>query len=81
MDYELTRHAKERMAERGISVKLLEDALRNPTKLLHDEKDKMMFKKLYGKKNNRLLIVIAERAKDQLKIITIIDTSKPEKYL
>lgn len=80
MDYELTRHAKERMAERKISAKLLESAILHPTRLLYDENNKIMFKKLYAG-NKRLLILVAERAKNQLKIITIIDTSKPEKYL
>lgn len=80
MDYELTRHAKERMLERHISEKLLNDAILNPTKLLYNENSKLMFKKLYAK-DKRLLIVIAERTKTNLKIITIIDTSKPEKYL
>lgn len=80
MDYELTRHAKERMAERKISAKLLESAILNPTSLLYNEEDKIMYKKLYAN-DKRLLIVVAERIKDQLKIITIIDTSKPNKYL
>lgn len=80
MDYELTRHAKERMAERRISEKLLENAMRYPSKVLYDENGKIMFKKLYAG-NKRLLIIVAERAKNQLKVITIIDTSKPEKYL
>lgn len=45
MDYELTRHAKERMAERKISEKLLENAILHPNKVLYDEKGKIMFKK------------------------------------
>ncbi|KKT42041.1 MAG: hypothetical protein UW28_C0004G0013 [Parcubacteria group bacterium GW2011_GWA2_44_13] len=39
-----------------------------------------MFKKLYAK-NKRLLIVVAERTKTHLKIITIIDTSNINKHL
>ena len=81
MDYELTRHAKERMVERRISEKLLESAIKYPTKVLYDEIDKIMFKKLYGHRDNRLLIIICERLRGKLKIITIIDTSKPDKYL
>ena len=80
MDYELTRHAKERMVERRISEKLLESAVLRPNKVLYDEKDKIMFKKLYAG-DKRLLIVVAERAKNHLKIITIIDTSQVKKYL
>ncbi|OGF63969.1 hypothetical protein A2661_02305 [Candidatus Giovannonibacteria bacterium RIFCSPHIGHO2_01_FULL_45_24] len=80
MDYELTRHAKERMAERRISEKLLESAILHPNKVLYDEKDKIMFKKLYAG-DKRLLIVVAERVKNRLKIITIIDTSQVKKYL
>ena len=80
MDYELTRHARERMLERRISEKLLDDAILNPTKLLYNEDNKLMFKKLYAK-NKRLLIVVAERTKTHLKIITIIDTSNINKHL
>lgn len=80
MDYELTRHAKERMAERKIPEKLLENALLNPTKLLYDENGKMMFTKLYAH-GKRLLVIIAERGKDRLKIITIINTSRLDKFL
>mgnify|MGYP001579597306 CR=1 FL=1 len=75
MDYELTRHAKERMAERHISEKLLENVILYPSKVLYDEKNKIMFKKLYAG-DKRLLIIIAERIKNKLKIITVIDTSK-----
>lgn len=81
MDYELTRHARERMVERHISEKLLESAFQHPTKVLYDESGKIMFKKLYGRANSRLLIIVCERRQDKLKIITIIDTSKPTKYL
>ena len=80
MDYELTRHARERMLERRISEKLLDDAILNPTKLLYNEDNKLMFKKFYAK-NKRLLIVVAERTKTHLKIITIIDTSNINKHL
>ncbi len=80
MDYELTKHAKERMVERRISKNLLEHAIIGPTKVLYDENGKLMFKKLYAK-NKRLLIIVAERTKTHLKIITIIDTSNINKYL
>lgn len=80
-DYFLSKHAKERMLERRISKFDIEWTLRKPTKLLYNEENKLLFKKIYGKKKNRLLIIVAERSGNKLKIITIIDTTNIKKYL
>lgn len=41
-----------------------------------------MFKKLYKKRHTtRLLIVVGEKVKDTLRVITVIETSKIKKYL
>ncbi|OGF70479.1 hypothetical protein A3B05_00140 [Candidatus Giovannonibacteria bacterium RIFCSPLOWO2_01_FULL_43_160] len=82
MSYELTKHARERMEERTISKELIEEALRNPTKVWYDEDGRILIKKLYKKKDKeRLLLIIGEKANGKLKIITIIETSKIKKYL
>ncbi len=70
------------MQERSISVALIEEALVNPTKILYDARGRLMFKKLYKKRHiPRLLIVIGEKVKDTLRVITVIETSKIKKYL
>ena len=80
--YILTAHAKERMRERAIPAQLIRDALRNPTNVSYNVHRQLLIKKLYKRKGNeRLLLMVVERAGDQLKIITVIDTSKIKKYL
>ncbi|KKT78713.1 hypothetical protein A2W48_02865 [Candidatus Giovannonibacteria bacterium RIFCSPHIGHO2_12_44_12] len=77
-----TRHAKERMAERSISTSAIVDALRNPTRVLYDVDNRLLFKKLYKNKDKeRLLLIVAEMEKEIFKVITVIDTSKVKKYL
>ena len=80
-DYFLSKHAKERAQERLIRKSDIEEALCKPTKLLYNEKDKLIFKKIYGNIENRLLIIVTERSGQKLKIITIIDTTNIKKYL
>ena len=53
-----------------------------PTKILYDDKGRILFKKIYNKNGKqRLLLVAGEEVKDTLEIITVIDTSKVKKYL
>lgn len=80
-NYILSKHAKERVIERRIRKSDIELTLLKPDKLLYNENNKFLFKKIYGKKKNRLLIIIAERSENKLKIITIIDTTNIKKYL
>lgn len=82
MEYILSDHARKRIAERSITKQQVESALRYPTKVLYDNKGRLMFKKLYLRKSSqRLLIVVGEKQFSKLKIITVIDTSKVRKYL
>lgn len=70
------------MAERLIPDKLIAGTLRNPTKVLYDSKGRLLFKKLYQKKGQtRLLLIVGIKTDDNLRIITVIDTSKIRKYL
>ncbi len=70
------------MKERSIQQSLLEGTLANPTKVLYDARGRLMFKKLYKKRHTtRLLIVVGEKVKDTLRVITVIETSKIKKYL
>jgi hypothetical protein len=47
MRYELTFHARKRMKERVISEKLIQDALRLPTKVSVDQDGTWLYKKTY----------------------------------
>lgn len=82
MEYYLTKHAQARMAERGISNKLLNEALHNPTEIMYDNNGRMLYKYVYIKENaKRLLIIVLIPEKNRVKIITVIDTSKIRKYI
>ncbi|KKQ01503.1 MAG: hypothetical protein US18_C0046G0006 [Parcubacteria group bacterium GW2011_GWB1_36_5] len=82
MKYVIKSHARERMKERSISEKLIEDAIANPTMVLYDNDGRILFKKLYKNKGiDRLLLVAGEPKKDILEIVTVIETSKIKKYL
>ena len=82
MDYILTPHAKQRMVERLIPDKLIAATLRNPTKVLYDSRGRLLFKKLYQKKGQtRLLLIAGIKTGNSLRIVTVIDTSKLRKYL
>jgi len=82
MDYLLTTHAEKRLAERSIPRKLLDEALREPTKISYDAANRALIKKLYRKhRQERLLLIVGEIMGSTLKIITVIDTSKVKKYL
>lgn len=79
--YILTKHAKLRLVERSIAKQVLEESLQSPTKIEYYN-GKLMYKKLYQRGNKkRLLMIVATKDYDQLRIITIIDTSKIQKYL
>ncbi len=82
MRYFFTRHALERMKERSISKRLIGIAFANPTKVLYDDSDRVLIKKLYKKSGtDRLLMIAGKLEKGGFKIITVIETSKIRKYL
>lgn len=81
-EYIIKPHARKRMKERSIPESLIKEALQEPTKILYDERNRLLFKKLYTKgRKERLLLVAVEVKETKLEIITVIDTSKVEKYL
>lgn len=82
MDYGLTNHARQRIKERNISIKLVEEAVSNPTKISVDSKGVLILKKAVLIKGKRRLLLIAGQVREnKFKIFTIIDTSKVKKYL
>lgn len=82
MKYEFSPHARKRMEERSISEKLVVEALKFPTKISSDKRGRQLVKKLYIKRKSQRLLLIAVETKGGIsRIITLIDTSKIEKYL
>ncbi len=80
-----TKHSLERAEERTISKKELRDAIYFPDKIDESSQDNKRFliKKIYYNeklKAEHLLMIICEKEKEIIKIITIIDTSKISKY-
>ena len=80
-----TKHSLERVEERAISKKELRDAIYFPDKIDESSQDNKRFliKKIYYNeklKAEHLLMIICEKEKEIIKIITIIDTSKISKY-
>ena len=82
MKYLLTKHAQERMAERSIDINIIESALVDPTKIEYDGNGSCLIKKLFLKNNSpRLLLIAGKIENNQIKIFTVIETSKIKKYL
>ncbi len=80
-----TKHSLERAKERLISEKELRLAINHPDKIDKSSQNNKRFliKKIYHNKKlkaDHLLMIICEKKKGIIKIITIIDTSKLSKY-
>jgi hypothetical protein len=79
-------HAIGRLREREISKDIALNALKNPDKveLSKQSASRILFKKVYYSqtfKREHLLMLVCEKNKDTLEVVTIIDTSKITKYL
>lgn len=82
MRYFFTNHAIERMKERSISKRLIGIAFANPTKVLYDDNDRILIKKIYKRRGiDRLLLIAEKLEKGDFKVFTVIKTSKIRKYL
>ena len=80
-----TKHSLERAKERAINEKDLRDAIYFPDKIDKSSQNNKRFliKKIYYNeklKADHLLMIVCEKEKRIIKIITIIDTSKISKY-
>ena len=80
-----TKHSLERAKERLISEKELRFAVRYPDKIDKSSQNNKRFliKKIYYNKKlkaDHLLMIICEKKRGAIKIVTIIDTSKISKY-
>ena len=73
----LTRHARERMALRGVSMGELELALASCPSYRDVSGAKVYIRKL----NDHTLVVIAERVGDALKVITVYKARRVDKLI
>lgn len=87
MDFKIifSPHALKRIQERGILLKLVKEAIKFPDKVETSSisPSRILVKKLYSNeklKKDHLLLIIIERKKNLMEVITIIDTSKISKY-
>jgi len=82
MDYTLSAHAKARMRERGIRQEDVQDAIDHSTIRSTQRDGRTLIKKVYTREGKqRLLLIAGEHRKNIFNIITVIDTSKVNKYL
>ncbi|MBI4135407.1 DUF4258 domain-containing protein [Candidatus Uhrbacteria bacterium] len=86
MRIRFTKHARERIAERGITNDQIEQAIEFPDKIGRSVFNHARFivKKIYFNTNlakKHLLMIIYEEKRNEVQVITIIDTSKIDKYL
>lgn len=82
----ISKHARERMKERKISKEIVSAALAYPEQVAFDKtaRNRYIAKKVYQpttKTRAYLLLIIYERTPDEIKVITVISTSKINKYL
>ena len=80
-----TKHSLERANERAISKKVLKDAIYYPDKIDKSSQNNKRFliKKIYYNeklKTDHLLMIVCEKEKRVVKVVTIIDTSKISQY-
>jgi uncharacterized DUF497 family protein len=83
MQIRFTKHAEERMKERGLTRRKIIDAFAHPDKLQASSKtnNRFLIKKITrGEKRNHLLLIVFEKKQYEIVVITVIDTSKIDKY-
>lgn len=79
----ISTHAKQRMLEREIVKEDVVSALTYPDKVEVDKTngDRFLAKKVYKKSTRKfVLLVVYEKDEEQINVITVISTSKIEKY-
>lgn len=86
MKIEFTKHAIGRMKERGLDKSTVEEFIKSPDKIANSNinKKRFLIKKIYYNKKykkDHLLMMVCEKEKGILTIVTIIDTSKISKYI
>lgn len=83
MQIRFTKHAEARMKERRIVRRTIEEAILHPHVIQASTKsgNRFIVKTLHWQAHRKhLLMIIFEKHRDTLLVITIIDTSKINKY-
>lgn len=85
MNLHFTAHTRERMDERGIPETQVREAIEHPDKVGRSflNRSRFVVKRIYYNAllaRKHLLMVIYEEGNEEIRVITIIDTSKIEKY-
>jgi hypothetical protein len=73
----LTNHARQRAKQRGVSIAAIWDCVLHPDSVDGDT-DSRCYKKVAG---HQLLLVYTKDADGNIVVITVIKTSKIEKYM
>jgi len=80
MDFELTIHVYERLAERNIPVQVLMLVLEAPEQILEEEGGKVYQSKVTINGKTRLLRAFVNDTARPQRVKSVYDTSKIEKY-
>ncbi|HEY0072693.1 MAG TPA: DUF4258 domain-containing protein [Abditibacteriaceae bacterium] len=81
-DFHISRHAKEEMARRGISLEKVELVLQNPEQVIDATNDNAAYQSLidFGGGRYFLVRVIMDESRVPPVVVTVYRTSKIEKY-
>ncbi len=77
---DFSKHARERMKSRGISVDQVTDVMENPDDVISQPCKTIYQKKIYKKNSLYLYRVFVNSCKEPELIITVYRTSKIDKY-
>ncbi|HLD20757.1 MAG TPA: DUF4258 domain-containing protein [Patescibacteria group bacterium] len=83
MKYRFTKHALDRMGERGLAKDDVIEGIESAGKIHSSTKVTTRFiaKKLYKTtKGQHVLLIIFEKSRSETLVVTVIDTSKVQKY-
>ncbi|MHB8883268.1 MAG: DUF4258 domain-containing protein [Thermodesulfovibrionales bacterium] len=82
MKYEISKHAREEMERRVISVQIVETILQNPQQIVDEYGNKKAFQSIIdiGTGKDYLVRVIVNDTIAPAKVVTVYRTSKISKY-
>jgi hypothetical protein len=81
MDFSFSKHAKERIHDRGLSQKIVSKTINTPDRILQKSECKQVFQKIVKENESTYLYrVFVNICKQPPLIITAYKTSKVDKY-
>ncbi|MDP3735388.1 MAG: DUF4258 domain-containing protein [bacterium] len=82
MQFFLTAHARQRMRERNLTTVMLETALHHPVRIVRDSGGRLLIIAVHTRDGGaRALLVAGKIEGETLRIFTVIETTKIQKYL